>query len=284
MLRSTFSFSVTRKINNWQQIRMSHKLVANLSMMFKEHPNLSARYRAAKDAGFRYVECGFPYVEPLETIQKARAEAGVEQILINAWPGDLQNGEIGIAALPHKVKEFKESLETSIEYAKALNCKRMHVMAGLKPVFKDEAMEEVFLDNIRYAAERLSKEGILALIEPINSRLSIPKYFLTDIHKAVEYIQKIDHPNLKLQFDVFHVQIMDGNLTGNLKKYLPHIGHVQIAQVPDRGEPTDGEVNFRYVFKLLTDLGYDGYIGLEYIPRGKTEDGLKWIKDFGLTM
>ncbi|XP_069128137.1 putative hydroxypyruvate isomerase isoform X2 [Argopecten irradians] len=245
MLRSTFSFSVTRKINNWQQIRMSHKLVANLSMMFKEHPNLSARYRAAKDAGFRYVECGFPYVEPLETIQKARAEAGVEQILINAWPGDLQNGEIGIAALPHKVKEFKESLETSIEYAKALNCKRMHVMAGLKPVFKDEAMEEVFLDNIRYAAERLSKEGILALIEPINSRLSIPKYFLTDIHKAVEYIQKIDHPNLKLQFDVFHVQIMDGNLTGNLKKYLPHIGHVQIAQVPDRGEPTDGEVNFR---------------------------------------
>ncbi|XP_060082459.1 putative hydroxypyruvate isomerase [Ylistrum balloti] len=281
---STFSFSVARVFVNSYQIRMSHKLAANLTTMFKEHSSLLARYKAAKDAGFKYVECAFPYGESLESIQQARTAAGVEQVLINAWPGDMKNGEIGLAALPNKVKEFREKLETSVEYAKALNCKRMHVMAGLKPGFQDEAMEEVFIENIRYAAERLSKDGIVAVIEPINNRLSIPKYFLTDIHKAVEYIKKIDHPNLKLQFDFFHIQIMDGNLTGNLKKYLPYIGHIQIAQVPDRGEPSDGEIDFKYIFKLLKEVGYDGYIGLEYNPRGKTEDGLKWIQDYGLTL
>ncbi|XP_041360095.1 putative hydroxypyruvate isomerase [Gigantopelta aegis] len=266
---------------------MSLKFAANLSFMFQEEQNLSKRYRAAKDAGFKFVEVGFPYDcgESLESIVNAKKEAGIEQVLVNAYPGDLKNGEMGIAALPHKRKEFQDKLELSIQYARALDCKRMHILAGLQPVYDDKTMEEEYLNNIEYAATRLQKEGILALIEPINSRVSFPKYFLSQPEKALKYVKKVNHPNLKMQFDFFHVQIMDGNLTSKLKEYLPHIGHIQISQVPDRGEPDDGgEINYRYIFKLLEDLHYDGYIGLEYKPRGDTVEGLKWVKEMGYSL
>ncbi|KAL5020927.1 hypothetical protein ScPMuIL_000082 [Solemya velum] len=207
--------------------------------------------------------------EELQTITKAKHESGLKQVLINTWPGTLENGDLGLAALPNRMTEFREKLELSIQYAKALDCERMHVMAGRKPKYEDEAMEEVYLDNLQYSADRLQRENILALIEPINSRITEPNYFLTDIHKAIEYIKKVNHPNLKLMFDCFHIQIMDGNLTKNIKQYLPYIGHIQIASVPDRGEPVDGEIDYQYFFKMLDEVGYEGYIGLEYKPRGR---------------
>lgn len=254
-------------------------------MMFQELPKLSDRYQAAKDAGFRYVECTFPYDEPVEVLKAAKEKAGVEQVLINSWPGDQSQGQLGLATLSSKQKEFCDKLELTIDYAKALSCKKVHIMSGKHPKVPDKATEETYLQNIEYAANRLQQEDILGLIEAVNSKISVPNYFLDNPSKAFEYVQKINHPNLKMQFDIFHVQIMNGNLTANLKNWFPAIGHIQIAQAPDRGEPhSDGEINYGYIFKLLESLQYDGFIGLEYKPTGRTTDGLTWIKQFGLQL
>ncbi|KAH9515279.1 hypothetical protein Btru_014050 [Bulinus truncatus] len=261
---------------------MTLKFAANISMLFQEIPTLEERYSAAKDAKFNYVELTFPYNEPLEKLKAAREKAGVEQVLINAFPGDLKSGDLGLAALPDRVQDFKDGLELSVQYANALNCKRMHIMAGRVP--KDitpavrERMKKTYMENLRFAADRLSKEGILALIEAVNNRISIPDYFLSCPHEGLEIVKQLNHPNLKFQFDIFHVQIMDGNLTMNIQEFLPFIGHIQLAQVPDRGEPDEnGEINFPYIFKVLENAGYQGYIGLEYKPKGKTEEGLKCL-------
>ncbi|XP_076441503.1 putative hydroxypyruvate isomerase [Babylonia areolata] len=263
---------------------MPLKFAANISTMFQEIPSLAERYTAAKQAGFQAVEAVFPYSENVDSLSRAREESGLEHVLINSFPGDVTQGELGLAALPDKVDIFREKLELTIKYAKALGCKRIHVMAAKKPPNCDEAtlkqMEATFIDNLRYSADRLQKEGILALIEAVNDRISMPGYFLNHPHKAFQIVKKINHPNLKVQFDVFHVQIMDGNITHNLKEQFPYIGHIQISQAPDRGEPdTRGEICFTYIFRLLEELGYEGYIGCEYKPRGSTLDGLKWMKD-----
>lgn len=265
---------------------MPLKFAPNITMMFQEIATLEGRYGAVKAAGFKYVEMAFPYKESAQKLKAAKESSGLEQVLINAFPGDLQAGELGLAALPDRVEEFKSSLETSIEYANALQCKRMHVMAGKIPKGSSAAvrdkMMKTYIENITYASNRLSKEGIMALIEPVNNRISAPEYFLYSPHEGLEIVKKINHPNLKLQFDLFHVQIMDGNLTKNIKDFLPYVGHMQLAQVPDRGEPDhQGEINFPYVFDVIEKAGYTGYIGLEYIPRGTTVDGLKWLKDIG---
>ncbi|XP_045160266.1 putative hydroxypyruvate isomerase [Mercenaria mercenaria] len=265
-------------------MKMPLKFAANISMLFQEIPSLLGRFKAAKDAGFKYTECTFPYSEGPEELEKACKEAGVEHVLINSWPGKMEKGELGLAALPDRVQDFRMQLELSIEYANCLNCKRMHVTAGRTSRYKLEEMETTYLENLRFAADRLQKEGIMCLIEPLNSRITAPNYFLNNLQKGVDYIKKINHPNLKLQFDVFHAQIISGDLTGNLKKFLPYIGHIQIAQVPDRGEPDlQGEVNYKYIFQLLEDIGYDGFIGLEYKPRTTTTEGLKWMKEIGVS-
>ncbi|KAH3867284.1 putative hydroxypyruvate isomerase [Dreissena polymorpha] len=264
---------------------MPLKFAANISMLFQDIPSLVGRFRAAKDAGFKYVECTFPYAEGSEELGEACKEAGLQHVLINNWPGKMEKGELGLAALPDRVQDFRMQLELSIEYANCLDCKRMHIMAGRTSRYDHEEMENTYLDNLRFAADRLQKEGIMCLIEPLNSRITAPNYFLNNLHKGVEYIKKVNHPNLKLQFDVFHAQIISGDLTGNLKKYLPFIGHIQIAQVPDRGEPDlNGEVNYKYIFRLLEDIGYEGFIGLEYKPRTTTQEGLKWIKELGIEL
>ncbi|CAL1539937.1 unnamed protein product [Lymnaea stagnalis] len=282
--------TVIRCIRFISTIRNRHimplKFAANISMMFQEIPTLEGRYAAAKKAEFKYVELTFPYDEPIEKLKAAKESAGLEQVLINAYPGSLKAGDLGLAAQPDRVNDFREGLEASILYANALNCKRMHIMAGRIPEGTDAAgkdkMKKTYLENLKYAADRLNKEGILALIEPVNNRLSVPGYFMHNPHEGLEIVKTLNHRNLKLQFDIFHVQIMDGNLTKNLQDFLPFVGHVQLAQVPDRGEPDDqGEINFPYVFKVLETLGYDGFIGLEYKPRGKTEDGLQWLRALG---
>ncbi|KAK7501049.1 hypothetical protein BaRGS_00007534 [Batillaria attramentaria] len=234
--------------NRSKAANMPLKFAANISMMFQEIPTLAERYQAAKNAGFQFVECTFPYQEKAEDLSKARIAAGLDHVLINGYPGDLSSGDLGIAALPDRVKEFREKLEISIKYATALNCKspgkaRIHIMAGKKPHNADAAtlkkMEETFIENLKYAADALKR-------------------------------------------DFYHCQIMDGNLTQNLKEQLPYIGHIQISQVPDRGEPdASGEICFPYVFSLLEKAGYDGYIGLEYKPRGSTLEGLQWMKQYG---
>ncbi|XP_071486912.1 putative hydroxypyruvate isomerase [Diadema antillarum] len=266
---------------------MPLKFAANIHKMFTEIPLFADRYAAAKRAGFLAVECVMPYDRSMEEIAAAREEAGVEHVLMSSHPGDIAAGDRGIAALPGREEEFRETLELSISYCKALACKRMHVMSGKIPPHAEgersallKKMEDTLVENLKYAAERFKKEGIMAVIEPINDRYTIPNYFLTRQDQAVEIIKRVNNDNLKLQLDIFHVQLVHGDLTRIIKEVMPFVGHIQVAQAPGRNEPSlKGEINYDYIFDVLEGTGYDGWIGAEYIPTtAKTEDSLAWFE------
>lgn len=262
---------------------MALKFSCNLSTLFKEAPTILERYKLAKDAGFKYVESGFPLGFSVEQVAEAKKNAGVQQVLINVYTGDIMKGELGFAAIPGQEEEFKKSINTTVQYAKALDCKLVHVMSG-RVASPTEANDTVFEKNLSYAAEQFQKEGIVGLIEPINN-YSAPNYYMNNFQKALELIKKINSPSLKIQLDIFHLQTICGNVTRNIKELLPYVGHVQIAQVPDRYEPnTPGEVDYKYVLKLFENEGYDGYIGLEYLPKSSTVEGLTWMKEFNYTL
>ncbi|XP_071953818.1 putative hydroxypyruvate isomerase [Antedon mediterranea] len=264
---------------------MSLKFAANLSFLFTDLPDLKQRYYAAKQSGFQAVEVAFPYTYPAKDIKEALESNNQKQVLLNIFPGDLSAGELGLGAIPGKEKEFQDALTLSIKYCKALNCTRLHIMSGKIPEHTEEEtenllkkMEDKFVTNLKYAADVLSKEGILALIEPLN-KITVPNYFLNSQYQAVDIIKKVENPNLKLQMDLFHVQQQHGNITNIIKELYPYIGHMQIAQVPGRGEPdSPGELNYTYILQLLQELGYDDWIGCEYKPTGKTENSFSWLK------
>lgn len=262
---------------------MSLKFCANLSFMFQETASLLERYMLAKKAGFRAVECAFPYTHTLQEIVDAKSKAGVDQVLINVYVGDVSKGEFGFAAIPGKEEAFRDSISLSVNYAKALKCKIIHIMAGVV-ISPSEENDEVFEKNLRLAASVFEKEKIIGVIEPING-YSIPNYYMNDFKKALTVIKKIGSPNLKLQLDLFHLQFLRGNITNNIKDMLPYVGHIQIAQVPNRNEPDiPGEINYRYVLSVLEEQKYEGWIGLEYKPASDTETGLKWLKQFGYSL
>ncbi|KAJ7986391.1 hypothetical protein DPEC_G00339420 [Dallia pectoralis] len=262
------------------------KFCANITWLFADLPEITQRLQAAASAGFRAVEAAWPYDSDLQELQRVKHATGVEMVLINTPPGDAKAGELGLGAVPGREKDFRQGLDLAIEYAKALDCRSIHLMAGRVPVGADRAtvameMENTFIKNLKHAADVLTKEGITGLIEPINTRITDPRYFLDSPHHAADILKKVDRPNIKIQLDIFHWQIMDGNLTQNIQKYFPLIGHVQIAQVPDRNEPDSaGELNFPYLFRLLEELGYQGYVGCEYKPLGSTKDGLVWVNNY----
>ncbi|KAM9693388.1 putative hydroxypyruvate isomerase isoform 2-T2 [Dama dama] len=322
---------------------------ANLSWLFPELSGFPARLRAAGSSGFEAAEIGWPYAEPPEALARAAREAGLRVVLINTPPGDREKGENGLGAVPGRQAAFREGLEQAVLYAKALGCSRIHLMAGRVPKGADRAvvrgeMETVFLENLRHAAEVLAQENLVGLLEPINTRITDPRYFLDTPQQAAAILQKVGRPNLQLQMvsggeegllkgpvfsksrdsgagcrvsdggnllqDLFHWQIMDGNLTGNVREFMPIVGeapflasswsamrfplsfhsshplhlppeHVQVAQVPGRGEPdSPGELNFSYLFQLLEDEGYTGFVGCEYQPRGDTVEGLSWLRSY----
>ncbi|KAM6921195.1 putative hydroxypyruvate isomerase [Xenentodon cancila] len=262
------------------------KFCANISWLFTELPDFSRRIHAAAAAGFQAVEAAWLYDSDLQQLQRATRDTGVEVVLINTPPGDLKAGDLGLAAVPGREADFRRGLDLTLEYAKALNCRRVHLMAGRVPADAQRTaaaaeMEDVFVQNLNYAADVLAKEEITGLIEPINTRITDPRYFLDSPHQAAAILDKVGKPNIKLQMDMFHWQIMDGNLTQNMQKYFPGIGHVQIAQVPGRNEPdSPGELNYGYLFNMLENLGYQGYIGCEYKPLGSTEESLGWIREY----
>ncbi|MDD2001959.1 2-oxo-tetronate isomerase [Pseudomonas putida] len=251
------------------------RFAANLSMLFNDAPFLE-RFARAAAAGFRGVEFLFPYDHPAERIAEQLDKHGLTQVLFNLPPGDFAAGERGLAALPGRDSEFREGVDRAIEYARELGCTRLHAMAGL---VADEAMRPQmraqYLENLRYAARRLQEHGLTLLIEPINSR-SIPGYFINHQAEGHAILAELGEPNLKVQMDFFHAQIMDGDLAATFRRFQAGVGHVQIAGVPDRHEPDTGEVNYPYLYQLLDDSGYDGWIGCEYSPRGLTEEGLGW--------
>ncbi|XP_034036642.1 putative hydroxypyruvate isomerase isoform X4 [Thalassophryne amazonica] len=221
------------------------RFCANISWLFTELPELSQRIHSAASAGFRAVEVAWPYDSDLDELQRAQQATGVEVVLINTPLGDVKAGDLGLAAVPGREAEFRRGLDLALKYAKALDCRRIHLMAGRLPAGSHRAavakeMEAIFVQNLQYSADVLLQEGITGLIEPINTRITDPTYFLDS----------------------------------------PHQGHIQIAQVPGRNEPDSaGELNYRYLFNLLETLGYQGYIGCEYKPLRSTNEGLGWLKD-----
>ncbi|KAK4871872.1 hypothetical protein RN001_015996 [Aquatica leii] len=258
------------------------KFCANLSFMFTEKP-LEDRYQLAKDAGFTAVESGFPFGVSCERIKNCKLSANIEQILINTYTGDVTKGEVGLAAIPGKEDEFKKSIDLTIEYAKAVGAKKIHIMAG-KVENPTQKNDETYECNLRYAVKILEKENIMGIIEPIN-KYSIPHYYLNSYKKAVTIIAKINNPNLKLMLDIFHLQQIQGDISHTIKELYKYIGHVQIAQVPNRNEPdAPGELDYKFIFDLLEKAGYDDWIGLEYKPQTTTMEGLKWIKQFNYTL
>jgi hydroxypyruvate isomerase len=250
---------------------------ANLSMMFQEHGFLD-RFKAARDAGFEAVEFLFPYDHTPDDLEKVVVDNALEISVFNLFPGDWQTGERGLAALPGREAEFRASVARALPYAEAVGARRLHAMAGL--VEPDAETEATYLNNVRYAAETLAKANLELLIEPINPR-SMPGYFLSTTAQAVALIDRIKHPALRLQFDIFHHQITRGDVMQSLTDCKDMIGHIQIASVPDRQEPDTGELNYTEIFKHIDQIGYSGWVGCEYIPRNGTREGLGWLAKTG---
>lgn len=256
------------------------KFAANLTMMFNEVP-FPQRFAAAAKAGFEAVEFLFPYEHPVPAVAGWLKENRLRNVLFNLPPGDWTGGERGIAALPGREAEFEASVVQALEYAQALATPNLHAMAGLLPPDADRARHrQIYIENLRYAARQLARHGMGLLIEPINTR-DIPGYFLNTQAEAHAIREEVGEPNLKVQMDFYHVQIVEGDIAMRLRKYFAHVGHIQIAGVPERNEPDDGEVNYSYLFRLLDELGYAGWVGCEYRPRAGTENGLKWMRALG---
>jgi hydroxypyruvate isomerase len=251
------------------------KFAANLSMMFNEWEFLD-RFAAAAGQGFGAVEFLFPYAHPPEAIARALERAGLTQALFNLPPGDWEAGERGFACKPERSSEFRASVATALTYAEATGVKRLHVMSGHGDR-NDPLARDAFIASLRHACEAAASHGIDILIEPINGR-DMPGYFMNDFGFAAALIEALGLPNLKLQYDIYHRQILHGDVMKSLEALLPVTGHVQTASVPGRHEPGTGELDDWRIFRHLDALGYDGYVGCEYRPVGKTLDGLAWIK------
>jgi hydroxypyruvate isomerase len=253
------------------------RFAANLSMMFTEVPFLD-RFEAAAKAGFTAVEFLFPYEFPVKEIGARLHGNGLTQALFNLPPGDWAAGEKGFAALPERFDDLKQSLVTALPYAQATGVKRLHLMAGIAERSDAKAAEH-FYKSVAWAAEFFAPHGLDVVIEPINPR-NVPGYFLNDFIFARDLIRELKIPNLKLQFDIYHCQIIHGDVTMHLRDMMPIIGHTQIASIPSRNEPDGEELNYPFVFAELDRLGYKGFVGCEYNPRGKTTDGLAWFKPY----
>jgi hydroxypyruvate isomerase len=254
------------------------RFAANLSLLFNELAFLD-RFAAARAANFDAVEFLFPYAFEPEQITQRLHRHQLELVLHNLPPGDWAAGERGMACDPRRVGEFQDSVALAIEYAQELNVRQLHALAGIVPPrVPHERAHAVYVDNLGFAARELGKHGLNLLIEPINNR-DMPGYFLTGSAQAAAIIAEVGAPNLFLQYDIYHMQRMEGDLAETIRKHIGLIRHMQLADVPGRHEPGTGEINFPFLFRLLDELGYDGWIGCEYIPAGDTVAGLGWRQE-----
>jgi 2-dehydrotetronate isomerase len=253
------------------------RFAANLSMMFNEHAFLD-RFEAAAKAGFTAVEFLFPYEHKPEDVALRLERNGLKQVLFNLPPGDWNAGEKGFAARPEKFDELRQSLHTALPYAEATGVRRLHMMAGIADRHDPRAVD-AFKKSLEWAADFVGDHGIDIVIEPINGR-DVPGYFLNDFFFARGIIEELAIPNVGLQFDIYHCQILHGDVTMRLREMMPLIGHIQIASVPSRNEPAGEELNYPFLFAELDRLGYDNYVGCEYRPAGDTVAGLDWFKPY----
>ena len=255
------------------------KFCANLSMLFGD-AGFPDRFDRAALAGFRAVEFQFPYAHEKDELSERARRAGVEVVLFNLPAGDWDKGERGIACIPSRVSEFRDGVGRAIEYAKVLGCTRVNCLSGIAPPrLPSETLRETFMSNLRFAAGELERHGITLLIEPVNTR-SVPGFYLRNSGQALALIDEASVPNVRLQYDVFHMQIMEGDLARTIEANIARIGHMQVADVPDRHEPGTGEINFPYLFDLVDRLGFSGWIGAEYNPAHGTLAGLGWAQPY----
>jgi hydroxypyruvate isomerase len=252
------------------------KFAANLTMLFNELSFLD-RFAAAKAAGFSGVEFLFPYDFEKGVLRERLDRYGLSQVLHNLPAGDWAAGERGIAVLPDRVAEFRAGVEQAIDYARALDCRQLNCLVGIAPAgIETETLRRVLVNNLRFAADALARHNIRLLIEPINTR-DIPGFFLSRTQQARDLIADVGSDNLFIQYDIYHMQVMEGDLAPTIRKHFDHIAHVQLADNPGRNEPGTGEINFPFLFRYLDEIGYEGWIGCEYKPKTATDQSLDWL-------
>lgn len=252
------------------------RFAANLTLLFNEQPFLE-RFAAARAAGFAGVEYLFPYAWPAEVLQQQLRSHGLTQVLFNLPPGDWDGGERGIACLPGREDEFRAGVEQAIVYAQALGCQQLNCLAGLCPEGQQARAWDTLVANVRYAAQRLAEAGLRLLVEPINSRVDMPGFLLDTSSKGIQLLDQVGSDNVRLQYDLYHMQIMEGDLLRTLERLLPRIGHIQFADNPGRHEPGTGEINYPAIFAALDSLGYDGWVSAEYRPATSTAASFGWF-------
>jgi hydroxypyruvate isomerase len=254
------------------------RFAANLAYLFAERP-LIERFAAAAAAGFKAVELQFPYDHAPSAIRTEIERHALTQLGLNTARG--REGEFGLAALPGCEREWEAAFKQALDYGTAIGACQIHCLAGIVALENRSAAERTFIGNLERAADSAAEKNINLLIEPINPR-DRPNYFINRVEQAADIIAKIGRPNVKIQFDFYHAQITGGDLITRFEKHLPMIGHVQIAAVPSRAEPDEGEINYPGIFAALDRMGWSGYVACEYRPRGRTEDGLSWARPFGI--
>lgn len=248
---------------------------ANLGFLWTDRP-LDEAIRAAKAAGFHAVECHWPYDIPARRVRASLEETGLEMLGINTRRGNHEAGDNGLAAIPDRIDEARTAIDEALTYAEQISAKNVHVMAGFAA---GEDADATFGANLEYACKRASQNGITILIEPLN-HYDAPGYFLTTTTQAIAIIKQVGMDNLRLMFDCYHVQLMEGDLTNRIRSLLPYIGHIQFASVPDRGAPDHGEVDYSHIFAHIQSLGYQAALGAEYKPTGDTDASIGWLKRF----
>ncbi len=254
------------------------RLAANLAYLFTERPLLE-RFAAAAAAGFKAVELQFPYDQAPSAVRAELQRHGLTMLGINTPQS--RGAESGLAAVPGRETEFAAIFRQALDYAVAIGARQIHCMAGVVPPERRPAAQTTFVKNLIAAADAAGEKGITLLIEPINP-IDRPDYFLNRVEHAADLIARVERPNVRIQFDFYHAQIVGGDLIRRFEKHLPLVGHVQVAAVPSRHEPDEGEVNYPAVLAVLDRLGYDGFVAAEYRPRGRTEDGLAWASSYGV--
>lgn len=252
------------------------RFAANLTMLFNELPFLE-RFQAAAESGFRGVEYLFPYEHDKYELAGRLKRWNLTQVLHNLPAGDWAKGERGIAILPDRISEFQRGVFNAIDYANQLGCKQVNCLVGVAPKDVERGrLHETLVNNLRFAAHELNQEGIALLVEPINTR-DIPGFFLNTTKQALDLLDDVESSNLFIQYDIYHMQIMEGDLARTIEANLDRIGHIQLADNPGRNEPGTGEINFPFLYRHLDAIGYGGWVGCEYKPARTTRDGLTWL-------
>lgn len=255
------------------------KFAANLTMMFNEVPFLD-RFEAAAKAGFKYVEYLWPYDYPAKELKSKLEKYCLKQVLFNTAAGDVSKGEWGISAIPNREADSHRDIDLALEYALELGCENVHVMAAVVPEGEDrEAYKQTFIKNVQYAADKFKPHGIKVLLEALSPEVK-PNYLLKSQFDTLEIVEAVNRDNVFVQLDYFHAQNVDGNLSRLTDKLNGKFAHIQIASVPDRHEPDEGEINYEYIFNKLDEMGYDGYVGCEYKPRAEINKGLSWFEKY----